>query len=128
MQQKNFQKWNSLKELLENKKKTVYFHERDIWWCSLGANIGFEEDGKNEQFERPVLVIKKFTNYLLWILPLTSTEKPGKYYFKIKYDGRRSSAILSQLRAISSKRLLRKMRMVAEDDFIEIKKRIKSFL
>ncbi len=29
-------------------------------WCSIGINVGDEEDGKNELYERPVLVIKKF--------------------------------------------------------------------
>lgn len=126
--QKDFQKWHSLKELLENKDKIVYFQDRDIWWCSLGANVGFEEDGKNEQFERPVLVLKKFNNHLLWVLPLTSSEKDGKYYFQIKHDGRKSSVILSQIRTISGKRLLRKMWMISKSDFNEIKKRVKSFL
>lgn len=37
----------------------ILFYEREIWWCSLGVNIGFEQDGTNDLFERPVLVIKK---------------------------------------------------------------------
>ncbi len=126
--EKDFKKWHSLKELLENKKNKIYFHERDIWWCSLGANIGFEEDGKNDNFERPVIVIKKFNDDLLWILPLTSVEKTGKYYFQVSHGERKSSLILSQMRAISSNRLLRKMRMVSKKDFGEIKKRLRSFL
>jgi len=126
--QKDFKKWHPIKELLEKKEKVVYFHEREIWWCSLGVNVGFEEDGKNEYFERPALVLKKFNDYLLWILPLTSTEKTGKYYFQINYDGRKSSVILSQLKAVSNKRLLRKMRMISKNDFNEIKRRVKSFL
>lgn len=128
MRQKNFQEWHLIKKLLENKEEKVYFHEREIWWCSFGVNIGFEEDGKNKQFERPALVLKKFNNDLLWVLPLTSVQKVGKYYFKINFRKRNSAVILSQLRIISGKRLLSKMHMIAKNDFEEIKKRVKGFL
>lgn len=126
--EKDFQKWHSIKELLENKEKKTYFQERDIWWCSLGLNLGFEEDGKNEQFERPVLVLKKINNDLMWVLPLTRTEKIWKYYFQIEYEIRKSSIILSQLRTISKKRLLRKMRMISGKEFNEIRNRVKNLL
>lgn len=105
-----------------------YFHEREIWWASLGANIGFEQDGKHENFERPVLVLKKFNRFVLWIVPLTSTVKDDRHYFTIEYEGKQYSVILSQLRLISSKRLLRKVRMVSEEEFTDIKERIKGFL
>jgi hypothetical protein len=36
-----------------------YVHEREVWGCSLGANIGVEADGKHDNFERPVLVLMK---------------------------------------------------------------------
>jgi mRNA interferase MazF len=125
---KDFRKWHSVKELLHKKEKEIYFHEREIWWCSLGVNIGFEEDGKNDQFERPIIILKKFNNYLLWILPLTSKEKFGKYYYKFIYDGKRSMIILSQIRAISNKRLLRKMGMIPKADFKKVRERVRSFL
>ena len=32
------------------------FKERDIWWVSIGVNIGYEEDGKHEKYLRPVLI------------------------------------------------------------------------
>jgi hypothetical protein len=35
-------------------KKFFYFREKEIWWACLGANIGFEQNGKNENFERPI--------------------------------------------------------------------------
>jgi hypothetical protein len=33
-------------------------YEREISWCALGAQVGFEQDGLNENFERPVIVVK----------------------------------------------------------------------
>jgi mRNA interferase MazF len=101
--------WYKLKTQLE--KATIFrdFHEREIWWCSLGANIGFEEDGKNGNFERPVLVIRKYSQDLFFGVPLTSTIKQGKYYFKVKLGQIPRSLILSQGRALCSVRLRRKI-------------------
>ena len=126
---KDFDKWNKLKKKLHLRAEEVLFHEREIWWCSLGLNIGFEEDGKNENFERPILIIRKFNKNVLWILPLTRSHKTGDYYFRITQGNEDDSVvILSQIRLISSKRLLRKMRMMDEKEFKEIQDRVKRFL
>jgi mRNA interferase MazF len=127
--QKNFDRWNELKKKLHYRQEKVLFHEREIWWCALGVNIGFEEDGKNDNFERPVLIIRKFNKYVLWILPLTRSNKTGDFYFRIAQgDEEDSVVILSQIRLISNKRLLRKMRMIKEAEFKEIKNGVKQFL
>jgi len=45
---KNFDSWNEPKKLLHTSvKSNRLFHEGDIWWCSVGLNIGSEQDGKN---------------------------------------------------------------------------------
>jgi mRNA interferase MazF len=126
--QKNFRKWHTLKELLHKKEKVIYFKEREIWWCSLGVNVGFEQDGKNYHFERPVLILKKFGKDLMWVLPTTSKLKEGKYYYLLEDKGRKHSIILSQLRVISSKRLLRKIRKISPEDFRKIRNLINGFL
>ena len=58
---KNFDKWNELKKKLHisEKAKDFYFREREIWWCSLGVNIGFEQDGKNDLFDKLGLLAAK---------------------------------------------------------------------
>lgn len=123
-----FVEWAKLKIRLDLKDKGIMFGEREIWWASLGMNIGFEQNGKNETFERPILILKKFNLDLFWMLPLTSKEKIGKYYFFVEYKGEKSYVILSQIRLISNKRLLRKIRMLPKKEFDEIKKKIKKFL
>ncbi len=57
---KDFRRWTTKKEVLNDTEGTALFHEREVWWCALGANIGFEQDGGQEDFERPVVVLKKF--------------------------------------------------------------------
>jgi len=121
---KNFNQWHKYKKYLHYSKRVIYFQEKEIWWCSLGVNIGYEQDGKNINFERPVLIVRKFNNDLLWILPITSRSKTGRYYFQFAYKGKGYSVILSQIRLISVKRLLRKIRTMQSDDFDKIRKRL----
>jgi len=125
-----FVEWTKLKIRLHLKPdNNIYFFEREICWVSLGVNIGFEQDGKNDNFERPVLILKKFGPYTLWALPLTTKIKRDCWYHYIfNYQGDDYAAILTQLRLISSKRLLRKVRTLPEEDFDKIKQIIKDFL
>ena len=78
--EKDFIKWNVLKQKLDRSEKRLIFKERDVWWCSVGVNIGHEENGKDEFFARPVLVIKKFNRHLFYGIPLTTKVKENKYY------------------------------------------------
>lgn len=127
--QKDFQQWHQRKTQIHAKNDIPFFYEREIWWCALGANIGFEQDGKGEQFSRPVLVLKKFNEYIFLALPLSTTKKTGKFYFKISSSvgGKASTAILSQLRLVDSKRLLDKIGSLPQEDFSAIKKAVGKF-
>lgn len=105
---KDFDEWNKEKQYLEKSgHENLIFREREIWWCSLGKNIGSEQDGKNKLFERPVLVFKKFNDRLCWILPLSSRPKEGVYYHILKHGEKEFTVILSQLRLVSIKRFRR---------------------
>ena len=74
--QKDFDGWNTRKKSInERDTKDVYFYEREIWWCSLGANVGFEQDGTDEFFERPVVIIKKYNPQIFLAVPLSTTSK-----------------------------------------------------
>ena len=127
--QKDFDGWNREKKRVHERSDRKFFHEREIWWCSLGVNIGYEEDGKNELHERPVLVIKKFNRTVLWVLPLTRARKENQFYHRlVQGEEQDSVAILSQLRLISSKRLNRKMRKISPEQFASIVKAVGLFL
>jgi mRNA interferase MazF len=124
---KDFQGWCKKKEILHFKSEDAipYFNERELWWCALGVNIGFEQDGKNENFERPILILRKFNKHLLLALPQTSKAKQGKFFYKVTRDAKEYFLILSQVRVISSKRLLRKLGMIPEYDFDQVKKQVR---
>lgn len=121
---KDFDGWNEKKKLLNNSDISFY-HEREVWWCSLGINIGFEQDGKGKDFSRPVLVIKGFSKNVLLCIPLTTKLKEGKYYHNISLgDGIERKVILSQIRLIDSKRFEEKICTIDETQFSAIKQKI----
>ena len=43
--EKNFDRWNAKKKAIHDSACTALFHEREVWWCVLGTNVGFEQDG-----------------------------------------------------------------------------------
>lgn len=129
---KDFSKWHALKTKLHSRQNKKFFHEREVWFCSLGNNVGFEQDGKNDFFERPVIVVRKFNTDIFWGIPLTSQPKKGKFYFKFKTLNRGkcffSYAILSQIRLFDQRRLRRKLDILNKKAmFILIQKTIKLF-
>lgn len=91
--------------------------------------MGFEQDGKGETFLRPIIILRKFNNEIFWAIPLTSTIKKSKHYFAVTLeDGRKSSAILSQIRLIDAKRLSHKIDNVKPAEFEELKKKLKDLI
>jgi mRNA interferase MazF len=96
------------------------FKERDIWWVSVGVNVGFEEDGKNSNFVRPVLVIKKFNRELFLGVPMSTKLKDNKYYVPVTVKQKTVSVMTSQLRVFSSKRIWNKLVELDEGDFNKV--------
>jgi len=90
--------------------------------------VGVEEDGKHTHFERPVLVVKKFNKDMFWGVPLTSKERTGTFFHKVEHGLVASWVILSQLKTSSSKRLVRKMGTISDQDFVEVCNKIINFI
>lgn len=127
---KDFKNWHGQKEKIENERPRVFFSEREIWFCCIGENIGFEQDGRGEEFMRPVVVLKKFNNEIFWAVSLTKTKKKGKYYFSFFFrsENGASSAILSQIRLMDAKRLKYKIGDMKISDFETFKNKIRQLL
>ncbi|MSU44991.1 type II toxin-antitoxin system PemK/MazF family toxin [Candidatus Nomurabacteria bacterium] len=117
------------KKSLENVGHDILaFHEREIWWYSIGINLGDEQDGKNELFERPVLVLKKFNNKVCWVLPMSTKPKDGIYYHTLEHEGKIFLVILSQLRLVSVKRFRRFVRKISPHQFELIQNKLINFI
>ncbi|MBU6140826.1 MAG: type II toxin-antitoxin system PemK/MazF family toxin [Proteobacteria bacterium] len=121
---KNFDDWNTLKKKLDENRRAVIFKERDVWWCSIGLNVGHEENGKNQFFTRPVLVVRKFNRHLFFGIPLTTKIKENKYYHRITFKDEGQCAMLSQLKIFESKRMRSRMGELPHRQFNEIRKKI----
>lgn len=126
--QKEFNLWNSKKKHIHSFSYRPFYQEREVWWASLGANIGDEEDGKNNGFERPILIFKKFNKNVFWALPLTTQIKSGRYYFTYMRDDMEFAAILSQMRLLDAKRLKRKIYTLPIPEFELLKKKFLQLL
>jgi len=107
---------------VHNSSSAPFFHEREVWWCSLGVNVGSEQDGTGKNYDRPVVVIRGFNKDIFFGVALTGRKKQGKYYFYLgNIEGRDASAVLSQVRLIDARRLVRKSLTLNEDLFEKLK-------
>src|SRR3989344_9068404 len=123
--EKDFQKWHKAKKELDKNLSRLFFHEREVWWCSIGLNIGFEQDGRGERFARPILVFKKFNNEVFWAIPLSTKIKKGKFYTPVALeDSVLRVAIISQLRLTDAKRLIDKIGTISDENYKLIQKAV----
>ena len=121
--QKDFGRWNERKAKLNNIKPTFSFKEREIWFCYLGLNLGYEEDGDARTFLRPIIILKKLSNMTFFGIPLTRTPRFGKEYFTVIDSHGVSFAMLSQGRTLDGRRLEYRSRIMSEGEFESLKPR-----
>jgi mRNA-degrading endonuclease toxin of MazEF toxin-antitoxin module len=130
-QDHGFDHWNELKKKINNEKNTPdkYPKEGEIWMCSIGKNIGYEQNGSGDNFSRPVMIITKFNNHMFWCVPLSTKQKDFDFYYNYTdvFD-QKVSAIVAQLKLISVKRLTRKLYDIDNGQLEEIKVKLTSFL
>lgn len=124
---KAFQNWCKLKIALWGKSSKVVFKQGDIWWCSLGMNLGEEIFGKGSKFTRPILIFRKFTGNSFLALPLTTQTKQGSWYVEITVHGKKNWAMLNQARVLDKKRLTNRIATLDDVDFKKVKDRFLEF-
>lgn len=127
-----FNQWSKLKIYIHLNKdsQALYFKEKQVWWASIGQNIGVESNGKNQNFERPVIILKKFSAESFLAVMLSTKHKTGHYYYQLMQNTTHQTSFvnLTQIKLMSSKRLIRKMTDVKDIDFVTIRSRIKRYL
>lgn len=124
---KRFLDWIRVKARLDIRQfPTPIVHEGQIWWISIGENIGAEISGKDEKFFRPVLILTKFSNAFYFAIPLTTTPKKGSWFFRFKVRGKWQTGCLHQGRSIDYRRLQYYMGQVSESTLAEMRKATRS--
>ncbi|MBP9697943.1 MAG: type II toxin-antitoxin system PemK/MazF family toxin [Candidatus Moranbacteria bacterium] len=121
--EKDFDGWNERKKKVNNKRVAPYFEIREVWWCSLGLNVGFEQDGTSNLYRRPVLVLKKWSSDTCLILPVTSSLSRHPYRISIgTIGGRASYVIVSQAKTIDARRFGEKITTLDSEHFEYVRK------
>lgn len=74
-----FSEWMVVKDRIHKGGAITKFSEGQIWWAALGKNVGVEINGKNKDFSRPVVILKKLSHqcFLRFRLHLNRIAAPG---------------------------------------------------
>ncbi len=113
-----FLDWLKKKTYISERKLDSSFHVSagEVWWCSLGENIGVEMNGKGEDYLRPVLVFKYFNKNHIWVLPISSQDS-SPFHLKIPSQPSPERVVISQIRTVSTLRLYRYINKLNVSDF-----------
>lgn len=117
---KEFDLWNEYAKKLNAREHPEAYNVKEVWWCALGVNIGSEQDGKNESFERPVLIIKRISKDMLIVSPITSSATKHRYRLTINLLGKESQILILHTKIISAKRLLRRISLIKNYTYVKV--------
>jgi len=126
--EKDFDNWNSKKKEIENLSVKFLFKTGEIWWCSVGLNVKAESCGKGEDYQRPVLILKKLSGESFIGIPLSTKKKEGTWFCEITVHGEKRYALLYQIRMFSSNRFQRRLASLDDVDFKRVKEKLKALL
>ena len=119
-QKKDYEHWTPIKMKLNNEpRRPSVFCEGELWWCTIGENVGVEVDGKKQRLSRPVLIIKRHNKLSFFGVPVTSQKANSnqRCFYDIKIEDRVETMILSQARTWDAARLTDKIGVVSESGF-----------
>ncbi len=124
---KKFFEWIVLKRDLDKKNhKPPYVPEGEIWWASIGENVGAEINGKSRLFSRPVIVLKKLSKGFYFVVPTTTQVRNGNWYV-VFYDNKFCvTACLHQARPVDYRRFYSKLGELDKSEFDKLKKGFES--
>jgi mRNA interferase MazF len=118
---KDYDDWNLHKKRIEESESSKTFYEREVWRVKFGLNIGSEINGRHEFYLRPAIVIRKFNKDMLLVVPTTTQDKNNKYYLDVEgVEDKIYKSCVSQIKTISSKRLLRKIDTINKNDYLNL--------
>lgn len=118
---KRFLEWIHIKEKLHNNNPNFSFiSEGDIWWASIGDNIGQEINGKGKEFTRPVYIYHTLDKNFCLIIPTSTKIKIGSWFVSVTQKDQIVSLCLHQIRVIDCRRLKSKICDVNDLDKLRI--------
>lgn len=125
---KEFDKWNEIKKRTDAEQPRLYT-VREIWWCRFGVNVGTEQNGDDEKFLRPALILRGFGADACLVVPLTTSTRKHPLRVAIGLvGGREARANLSQIRVVDTRRLVEKIGFLEKEIFADIRKAARDLL
>lgn len=119
---KEFARWIGLKEKLHfGTHRPPLVSEGDIWWASVGENVGSEINGKSGLFSRPVIILKKLAHGFYFVVPTTTRDRQGTWYVPFRQRDREMVACLHQARAIDYRRLSSRLGTLDDSDLDRVR-------
>ena len=126
---KDFDSWNIKKKDVDARETGPFFKESEVWWCSLGVNVGFEQDGNGFDYDRPVVIVRAFSRSVCLVVPLTTSTKENQYHVSVGViDEKNASAIISQIRLVDTRRLINRIAVIDDEIFEIIRKAIRGII
>jgi len=126
VKEKLFAMWCALKVRIDRRERKHFYKEREVYWCHFGVNIGHEQDGKGEKSSRPALVIKGLSKETCFVVPLTTATHAHTYRIPVGViGGKKTLAIISQMRVVDVKRFTDRIGIVDKEVFAKIRKAVK---
>ena len=129
LNQDRYDEWNRVKKKISKKKENIKFTQGNIYFTSVGYNIGGEVYGHDNLFLRPVLVYRKLSSQAFIGIPLTSKKKQGSYFFTFRYTKKTlSTALLNQMKVFDIKRTAYYDGYINVKDFTKLRDQVKEFM
>lgn len=126
---KDFDAWNGQKKSIDSRTQRIHYHEREVWWCWLGLNVGFEQDGVGADYRRPVVILRGLGAQTCLVVPLTTSAREHALRPSVgKVAGIEARALISQLRVIDVRRLNQKIEYLPQSVFDILKKHVKDLI
>ena len=126
--EKRFEEWINLKGKLHGKNNDPpRVKKGDIWWTSIGENIGFEINGKSQLFTRPVIILKKMMYGLYFVIPTTTKIKNRPWLVPFRHRSLDMVACIHHARPIDYRRLSSCIGEINESDFARIKAAFRNY-
>ena len=129
MSVEKYDSWNKVKKEISVQNNFTTFKIREIYWLKVGQNVGYETQGKGDDFLRPVLIFRKFSRDTFLGIPLTTSIKDDMFHYKFNYKkGKDSCASLSQIKLFDAKRINQKDGKMNIDSFNDLKEKLKKLM
>lgn len=126
---KDFDRWNAEKKQLQVcSRRPAFVSEREIWWGALGVNVGREQDGRGDHFERPIVILKVLSPDTFVVLPLSTKRRMEVFQSEVTHGTIRGFALLDQIRVLDAKRLRRKIGTMGRGEFQKIREKVTAML